>query len=295
MTPFSSSSSQMVHPRSVSGSWAESPALNLYSCGGNENRRIFDRLTSPTTWPPLSWPRASGSPVSSDGLSVRTWKYRHHAGLASRRGQTSRSASSALACCSDVQTSRSSGRPSSSPARTWAASSSSAVPAGSSATGRGRSRPMRSASSTRRPSHPAPQRQRRPAVVLVVSRHHPPRAFRPPGRPLLQRRLEDDQLLGRLAQRHLPRIPAQRLQPLDRIALHPRPDALPHHPVQIDEHAAPEQVVNLILTGREPPHQPPDRLLAGAVQLGQVVDRGRLVVVVGGDLQPPMPAPPLDD
>src|SRR6201996_7650513 len=136
MIPDSSSSAQTLQPRPVSGSSAVSPALNLYSWGGNEKRRIFDRLTSPTTSPPLSRPSASGSPTSSLGLSVRTWKYRPPCGLPSRRCQSTRSASNARAPCSAVHSPRSSGSPSSSPARIRATSGSSSPAFGSSTTGR---------------------------------------------------------------------------------------------------------------------------------------------------------------
>ena len=142
---------------------------------------------------------------------------------------------------------------------------------------------------------PVPQRQRGPAVVLVVGGDDPFRLLGVPGGAVLQRRLEGDQVLGRLPQVHLPGVPAQGFQPLDRIALHPRPDALPHHPVQVDEHAAPEQVVHLVLTGGEAAHQPADGLLAGPVQLGEVVDRRRLVVVVVVDVQARVTAAPLGD
>ena len=133
---------------------------------------------------------------------------------------------------------------------------------------------------------PVPQRQRGPAVVLVVPGHHP----LPPGvtrrRPVLQCRLELDQAGRRLPQVHLPPVPAQRFQSLDRVALHPGLHALPDDPVQVHEHPEPEQVVHLVLAGREPPHQPAHRLLARAVQLGEMVDRRRLVVVVVVHVQP---------
>ena len=132
---------------------------------------------------------------------------------------------------------------------------------------------------------PVPQRQRGPAVVLVVPGHR-----QEPGvgrrRPVLQRRLERNQADRRVPQVHLPLVPAQRLEPLDRVALHPGLHALPDHPVQVDEHPEPEQVVHLVLASGEPAHQKADRLLARPVQLGQMVDRRRLVVVVVVHVQP---------
>ena len=133
---------------------------------------------------------------------------------------------------------------------------------------------------------PVPQRQRGPAVVLVVPGHDPPPSSRSPGRgPVFERRLQRDQAGCRFRQVDPPAVPAQRLQPLDRVALHPGPDALPHDPVQVGEHPEPEQVVHLVLTGGEPAHQSAHRLLAGAVQLGEMVHRRRLVVVVVVDVQ----------
>src|SRR5260370_37406695 len=43
------------------------------------NRRTTDFLTWPTMSPPVSLPTASGSAISSAGVTVRTWKYRHQA------------------------------------------------------------------------------------------------------------------------------------------------------------------------------------------------------------------------
>ena len=104
---------------------------------------------------------------------------------------------------------------------------------------------------------PVPQRQRGPAVVLVVPGHDPlPLPITGRG-PVLERRLQRDQAGRRLVQVHLPVVSAQRLQPLDRVALHPGPHALPHDPVQVGEHPQPEQVVHLVLVRGETAHQPP--------------------------------------
>ena len=62
---------QIDQSLSVPGSWAVPPAENRCSCGGKRNRRTTDLLTWPTTSPPARPPSASGSPVSSSGLSVR--------------------------------------------------------------------------------------------------------------------------------------------------------------------------------------------------------------------------------
>ncbi len=127
---------------------------------------------------------------------------------------------------------------------------------------------------------PVPERQRGPAVVLVVRGDDLPLLGGGLGAPVLERGLEGDEVPRRLAEIHLPGVSAQRLQPLDRIALHPGPDALPHDPVEVDEHAEPEQAVDFVLAGGEAAHQPAHGLLAGFVQLGEMIDRGRLVVVV---------------
>ncbi len=142
---------------------------------------------------------------------------------------------------------------------------------------------------------PVPQRQRGPAVVLVVPGHDPlPLAV--PGRgPALERRLQRDQADRGCLEVDPPVVPAQRLQPLDRVALHPGPDSLPHDPVQVGEHPEPEQVVHLVLTRGETSHQGAHRLLARAVKLGEMVDRRRLVVVVVVDMQARMARAALGD
>jgi hypothetical protein len=142
---------------------------------------------------------------------------------------------------------------------------------------------------------PVPQRQRGPAVVLVVPGHNPlPLAV--PGRsPVLERRLQRDQAGGRFGQVHPPAVPAQRLQPLDRVVLHPGPYALPHDPVQVGEHPEPEQVVHLVLTRGKTSHQRAHRLLPRPVELGEMVDRRRLVMVVVVDVQTGMTGAALGD
>ena len=69
--------------------------------------------------------------------------------------------------------------------------------------------------------------------------------------------------------------------------------ALPHHPVQVDEHPEPEQVVHLVLTRGKTPHQSAHRLLARPVEFGEMVHRRRLVMVVVVNVQPRVPFAPL--
>jgi hypothetical protein len=83
---------------------------------------------------------------------------------------------------------------------------------------------------------PVPQRQRGPAVILDVPGHDALSPGVARGCPIFQCRRERDQVGYFRPQVHLSAVPAQRLQPLDRVALHPGLHALPDDPVQVDEH-----------------------------------------------------------
>ena len=119
---------------------------------------------------------------------------------------------------------------------------------------------------------PVAERQGGPAVVLVVPGDDPPLLIGVLCCGIFERGLECDQVARCLRQIYLPRISAQRLQPLDGIALHTSLDPLPDDAVEVHEYAEPEQVVYLVLTGGEPAHQPAYRFLAGLVQFREMVN-----------------------
>src|ERR1019366_8618486 len=102
---------------------------------------------------------------------------------------------------------------------------------------------------------------------------------------LVERVLERDQMLGGLAEIDDTVVTTERFEALDGVALHPCAKTLAHHAVQVDEHAEPEQVVDLVLPSGEAAHQSPDYLLTRSVEFGEMVDGGRLVVVVVVDVQ----------
>ncbi len=82
----------------------------------------------------------------------------------------------------------------------------------------------------------------------------------------LEPRLELCQGAGGVPELHGALEAVERLHLLDGVTLHGRPHPLPHGPVQIDEHAAPEQPVHFLLAGGVASHQFPDRgLFVGGI------------------------------
>ena len=73
----------------------------------------------------------------------------------------------------------------------------------------------------------------------------------------------------RIAQVDLAAEAVEGLQPLDRVALHRRPDALANGSEQVDEDAAAQQAIDLLLARRVAAHQPRGR---GRLVGGVVVD-----------------------
>src|SRR5439155_22807791 len=72
-------------------------------------------------------------------------------------------------------------------------------------------------------------------------------------------------------------------------------NSIPHNTVLVGEHTEPEQVVHLVLARGETSHQRAHRLLARAVEFGEMVDRRRLVMVVVVDVQARMARAALGD
>ena len=83
----------------------------------------------------------------------------------------------------------------------------------------------------------------------------------------------------------LPLEADQLLEALDGVALHAGTQSLANDAVQVDEHTESEEVVDLVLVGGESTHQSADRLLSGLVELREVVEGCRLVMVVVVDVE----------
>ena len=88
--------------------------------------------------------------------------------------------------------------------------------------------------------------------------------------------LELHDALARIAEIDFPFEAVERLQPLDGVALHRRPDALPHDAVEVHKHLAPQQLVYLRLARGVAPGQPLHRPgLVGRVVIDVHVRVGR--------------------
>ena len=103
---------------------------------------------------------------------------------------------------------------------------------------------------------PLGESQRREAVVPVVALDLGPKRLRDTGRVArFEPHLDLNERPRRRGQVHRASEAVERLQLLDRVALDRGAQPLPGHAVEVDEHAAPQQPVDLVLAGRVAAHQ----------------------------------------
>ena len=128
---------------------------------------------------------------------------------------------------------------------------------------------------------PVPQPSRRNAVVPVVALDLREQIVALLSLAQLEPSLELDDARPCVPQIDLPLEAVERFEPLDRVALDGRTDSLPHRAIEIDEDAAPQQPIHI--------------LLASAVAACEPLDRRRLVRGVVIDVQVRIGSQPIRD